>query len=111
MDKEKLSQMTDSMKLNYLIEKIERIDRRVNPPLWKRMLYWAQSHWIILLSLIGILTTLINFWHEIQALIAFVQKVSDSVDALKNVGGQVGSGINTTKDTVIDTVKSWKFWE
>ena len=107
MDKEKLSQMTDSMKLNYLIEKIDRIDRKVNPPRWKRILWWCQSHWVILLALFGIFYTLINFWHEIQLLISFVQKMNESIEGLKGFGSSVGEGIGNTKEAFVDSVKDW----
>ncbi|HEY5714427.1 MAG TPA: hypothetical protein VIT68_03685 [Candidatus Gracilibacteria bacterium] len=111
VNKEQLSQMTDSQKLNYLVEKIDRIDRKVNPPKWKKFLWWCQSHWVIMFTLFGILYGLYTLWDELQMLISFVQTMNQSIQGIKGFGGDVGSGIGNAADSVIDTVKNLKFWE
>jgi len=111
MKKEELESLTDSQKLNYLVEKVDKLDRAINPPWHKRLLKWSASHWIIVLSLFGILWGMWQMWDEIQMLIRFVTAINDSVESVKSTMSGFGDTTGQVKDTVTDTIKSWKFWE
>lgn len=103
--------MTDSQKIDYLLEKIERIDATINPPLWKKFLGWCISHWLIVLVLGGLLYSTLQMWDEIQTLIAFVHKVNDSVENVQQGFTDVKGQVNNITETLGKTVEGFKFWK
>lgn len=111
MKKEELAKLSDSEKLDYLIGKVDKLDRAINPPWHKKLLKWCASHWIIVLSLLAILWGMWQMWDEIQMLIRFVTQINDSVEGMKSTFSGFKTGAGDVADTVKDTFKGWKFWE
>jgi len=107
-----LENLTDSQKIDYLIKKVEAIDKTVNPPFWKKFLTWFISNFWTLLALAIIGYFLWQVWEMVQAVQAQIEAVKDQVDGFKiSVGDQfkgMGQALGSIKDF---DVSRFKFWE
>ena len=115
MKKEELAELTDSQKIDYLITKIDKLDKAINPPWWKRGVKWSANHWIFVVGFVSMGWALWHMWDEIQMLIKFVQGINESMESVKSsvsgITDTTGKVTNTITDTVKDTFKGWNFWE
>ncbi len=118
MKKTDISQLTDSQKLNYLIEKVDRLDKTAHPSHFRRIARWSANHWLIILSLGGIAWAMLHMWDEIRTLMSFVTGINDSVESMKSTFSGFGGNIkaNTTipneiGDAFKDVLNDFKFWE
>ncbi|NCP67168.1 hypothetical protein GW756_03115 [bacterium] len=107
-----LENLTDSQKIDYLIKKIEQIDRTVNPPFWKTFLYWFLANFWTLLFLAIIGYFLWQVWEMVQAVQAQVDAVQNQVNGFKlSVSNQfkgLGEALGSIKDF---DISRFKFWE
>ena len=84
-------------KIDYLIEKVDKINNTVNPPLWKMLLLWCWNHFFLLIG-IGILGYFTwKIWEIVEHLMTQTQAVQDQFSVLQ-----------TQIKNMIDTFKFWK---
>lgn len=84
-------------KIDYLIQKVEKIDNTINPPLWKTMLLWCWNHLFLLIGIIILGYFTWKIWGIVDHLMTQTQAVQDQFSILQT----------QVKDT-IDTFKFWK---
>ena len=91
------SHLTPDEKIDYLLQKVEQIDRTVNPPFWKTLLRWIWNH-LLTLVILGIIAYLVwEIWGIVQDLIL-------QVDAVQ-------SQFSDIKTSITDTIAPLKFWK
>lgn len=98
--KKDIQSMSPEEKIDFLIEKVQKIERTVNPPLWKVLGKWALAH-IPLLIAIGLLGYAI--WvlrDEIQTMMVISERVQTEYTEIKSLYGEIK-----------ETVQSLKFWK
>ena len=104
--------LTDSQKLDYLMNKVAEIDKAVNPPFWKKLLTWFINHFWTLLFLAVIGYFMWQVWEIVQAVQAQVNAVQTQVDIFKNgVTNQfsvVGEAIDQIKNFEVQDLKFWE---
>ncbi len=112
MEKRKtVTEMSDSEKLNYLIEKVERIDRTINPSLGRRVLAWGLTHWVIVISLISILSLLVSVWDELQVVLSLIQGIEENINHLQQGASHLGNQFGNAKETLWEGGKKiFDFW-
>jgi len=107
-----LQNLTDSEKIDYLINQVERIDRAVNPPVWKSSLRWfATNFWTLLfLAIIGYF--LWQVWEVVQAVQTKVITLQTQVDGMKlGVAEQfksLGQALSSVKEFDVNQLKFWE---
>jgi hypothetical protein len=95
----KIEEMSTEEKIDFLIEKVQRIDRTVNPPLWKVIGKWCLLHIPLLIGL-GLVAYMIWIMRdEIRAMIVLAQQVETQYSEMKTLYGEIQQ-----------TVESLKFW-
>jgi len=55
-------------KTDFLILQVDRLNRTINPPLWKKTLRWVWRNWFTLAVLIAVGVIAWNAWEAIQTL-------------------------------------------
>lgn len=107
-----LENLTDSQKIDYLIAKVEQIDRTINPPFWKQLLIWFLNHFWTLLFLAIIGYFMWQVWEVVQAVQAQVDAVQAQVVGVKDgVNAQfksLGQALSSIKDFNIGSLKFWE---
>ena len=107
-----IENLTDSQKIDYLVKKVEEIDKAVNPPFWKTFLKWFIFNFWTLLSLAVIAYFLWQVWEMVQAVQTQIDSVKGQVDGLKNSVGDQFKGMGEAMGSVKDfDVSRFKFWE
>lgn len=108
----KTNPLTDSQKLDYLMAKVEQIDRAVNPPLWKVLITWFVNHFwtLLLLGILGYFTW--QVWEVVQAVQAQVDAVQTQVTGVK-LGVQeqfksLGEALSSVKAFDVSRLKFWE---
>lgn len=106
-----LENLTDSQKIDYLIKKVEQIDRTVNPPFWKTFLHWFLANFWTLLALAVIAYFLWQVWEMVQAVQTQIKSVKIQMDGFKiSVGDQfqgMGGAMGSVKDLDLSRFKFW----
>ena len=107
-----LENLSTEEKIDYLIKKIEQIDKTVNPPFWKTFLKWFLSHfwtWLIL----GVLAYFMwQVWEMVQAVQAQIDAVTTSMDSFKVSVGDQFKGLGEALDSITNfDINQLKFWE
>ena len=103
---------TTEAKLNYLIAKVESIDRAVHPPFYKSLISWVFSNlWtFIFLALIGYV--LWQVWEVVQSLQMAVSDVETKINGVKtSITDQFSTVSETLKPFKNINLEKWKFWE
>lgn len=107
-----LENLTDSQKIDYLIKKVEEIDKTVNPPFWKTFLKWFISHfwtWVILAVLAYFMW---QVWEMVQAVQAQIDAVKSSMDGFKVSVSDQFKGLGEAMGSITNfDVSRFKFWE
>lgn len=107
-----LENLTDSEKIDYLIKKIDQIDKTINPPFWKTFLKWFIANFWTLLALAIIGYFLWQVWEMVQAVQTQIDSVKGQVDGLKNSVSDQFKGMGEAMGSVKDfDVSRFKFWE
>ncbi len=107
-----LETLTDSEKIDYLIKKIDQIDKTINPPLWKSLLKWFISHFWTLLALAVVAYFLWQVWEMVQAVQAQVDSVKNQVDGFKVSVGDQFKGLGEAMGSIKNfDINQFKFWE
>jgi hypothetical protein len=83
-----------------LEEKINKIDRTINPPFWVKLLHWIGRNFFTLVLLIIVIFLAYKGWE-------MYQNVLSSIEEIKNMPANV---INTGKDSVENLIDKIKFW-
>ena len=101
--------MTESEKIDYLIKKVDQIERQLNPPFWKKCVHWFFAHFWTLL-LLGILG---YFMWQIWEI---VQGVQQSIQGFENRFGDFKMAIEAQVQKISDQAAALnldkiKFWE
>ncbi len=115
MKKSELHDLSQDQKIEYLIQKVEAIDRTVNPPLWKQIIQWLLSNFWTLLFLFIISYFLWQVWEVVQAVQAQVDALNTRVsgikesvsDSLKPVSEGIDSVKNSLQKIDLENVKFW----
>jgi predicted negative regulator of RcsB-dependent stress response len=112
MKKEELEKLTDSQKIDYLIKKVNEIDKTINPPFWKTFLKWFIANFWTLLSLAIIGYFLWQVWEMVQAVQAQIDSVKGQVDGLRGAVSAQFKGMGEALGSLpsID-INRFKFWE
>jgi len=93
----KTQDMTPVEKLDYLIKKVEALDRTINPPAWKNAMHWGFNHfWTIL---------------AIGSLAYFVWQIWDLIQAMQANLNDLGIKVADIKDLFLSQVDKLKFWK
>ena len=107
-----LENLTDSEKIDYLIKKIDQIDRAVNPPLWKATIKWFINNFWTLLGLAIIGYFLWQVWEAVQYVQSGLTAVELKLETMKSgVSEQfksLGEALSRVKEFDLD---SFKFWD
>ena len=107
-----LENLTDSQKIDYLIKKVEQIDKTVNPPFWKTFLKWFIDNFWTLLSLAVIAYFLWQVWEMVQAVQAQIDAVKTQVDGFKLSVSDQFRGMGEAMGSITNfDVSRFKFWE
>lgn len=83
-------------KLDLILEKLERIDRTINPPFWQVALKWIVNHFLTLLILVFVAVIVWKVWGI----------VLDIIEVTDNLQAQFG----LLKDSTTQAVEKLKFW-
>ena len=84
-------------KLDLILKRLDSIERKIDPPLHKKILLWVYHNFFTLLLLIVIMLVLWKVWF-------IVQNVLDTTEAVRD---QTTAFIESWKDEI----NSWKFWD
>jgi hypothetical protein len=90
--------MRDS--LTRIEEKINKIDRTINPPFWKKLLRWIGRNFFTLVLLIIVLFLAYKGWE-------MYQNVLTSIEEVKSMPA---NAIDSGKDMLENVVNTLKFW-
>ncbi len=95
---ESLDQKVDRLeqKLDQVLKMTKKIKRKVDPPWWVGLLKWVRRNWLQILMFFVLAWMIWQVWQ-------LVQTALEMIDNLKAMPGEA-------KDSVIETVKGWKFW-
>jgi hypothetical protein len=95
---ETLEQKVDRLeqKLDQVLEVTKKIRRKVDPPWWVKLLGWMRRNWLQILMFLALAWMIWQVWQLVQDVLAMVEK-------LRQLPGEA-------KESVIEEVKSWKFW-
>ncbi|MBT3348688.1 hypothetical protein HN954_02980 [bacterium] len=83
-------------KLDQVLEMTQKIKRKVDPPWWLGFLRWVRRNWLQILMFLALAWMI---WQVLE----IVRDVLTAIENLKNFPGEA-------KNSVIETMKSWKFW-
>lgn len=107
-----LENLTDSQKIDYLIKKVNQIERIVNPPLWETLLKWFIANFWTLLFLVLIGYFLWQVWELVQAVQAQVFAVQSQIDNFKlsvlNQFKGFGEALGSLKEFDMSRLKFWE---
>ncbi len=103
---------TVEQKLDYIMSRLEDIDRAVHPPFYKSLISWIFSNlWtFIFLAIIGYV--LWQVWEIVQAIQTSLDAVNQQINGVKT---SISDQFSTVKETLapFQNVRfdQWKFWE
>lgn len=80
-------------KLEQILEKVNRIDRQLNPPAWKVILKWFLSNLLTIIILIFIAVIVFKVWNVVTDVLEYVREFDET--------------IRTVLNDVLDKVKFW----
>ncbi len=83
-----------------LEQKIDRINRTINPPFWVKLLRWIGRNFFTIVVLIVVIILSFKAWELYQDIIIRIEEI-------KTVPATVLDTGKTTIQNVIDTVKFW----
>lgn len=92
-----MTKTTDKETLQAILERLERIEKKVDPPLWRSLLSWVFSNFFTLLALVLIGYVLWQLW-------AVVITLQEGFDHLQIM---VSENVEQAKTGL----ESLKFWE
>lgn len=87
----------DKASTEKIIHLLEKIERSVNPPFWKKFLNWVFTHFFTILFL-GFLGYC--FWHIWQE----IAHIGDLMN-------QTSKDLNTIPSSIFEQVERFKFWK
>lgn len=106
-----LENLTDSEKIDYLIKKVDQIDRTINPPLWKALLTWFLNHFWTLLFLAILAYFLWQVWEAVQYVQSGLSAVELKLENMKSgVSAQfqsLGEALSSVKEFDVSRLKFW----
>lgn len=69
----------DHDEFKILLEKIEKIEKKLNPPLWKKVTAWMIDHAIVLLFLFLMMYVLWEVWTTVNDVLEYTKNIDDSL--------------------------------
>lgn len=75
--------------LEEILEIVQRLDKQINPPLWKKVVRFMFSHVLVLSALVVILYGVWQIWDVVVLISGLVSRGFDSVDVIRNQGGAI----------------------
>jgi tetrahydromethanopterin S-methyltransferase subunit G len=87
-------------RLSRIEEKVNKIDRTINPPFWLKLLRWIGRNFFTLVLLIIVLFLAYKGWE-------MYQNVLSSIDEIKSMPA---NAIDSGKDVLEDVVDKLRFW-
>lgn len=97
MDPKKLETLTLEEKVDYLLQKIDKIDHTINPPWWKTMLLWCWNHLFLIIGLTILAYFTWKIWGVVQDVMLQTQIVKDQI-----------SGFQEQIKTLLNSLKFWQ---
>ncbi len=104
-----LKNLSESEKINYLITKIDQIEKQLNPPLWRKFLSWFFAHFwtLLILAIMG------YFMWQVWEI---VQHVQDTINGFENrftdfrvaIEAQIQKLQDQASQFGIDKIKFWE---
>ncbi len=95
--------MNDTEKLDLILKRLDKIERTVNPPVWKVTVKWCFDHFLILF---GIGTMLYASWKTWVV----IHNLETDFENLKMLIVTNKEALKTTIDTGLEKVNDLKFW-
>lgn len=83
-----------------LEEKINKIDRTINPPFWVKLFHWVGRNFFTILVLVLVIFIAYKGWE-------MYQNVLSSIDEIKSMPS---NAIDSGKDAIQNVVDKLKFW-
>ena len=96
----KLDTLSPEQKLDYMIEKLHKLEKVAYPNMFVRLTRWISSHWILVLFMAGLTYTFFTYSTQIVETYTRIQKLSDQINSVEQTTRE---GIGSIKDT-LDTV-------
>lgn len=101
----KYEELTEAERWEYVMQKLDRIDRTLNPPMWKSGLHWIFNHWVLITGLLALGYGLWQIWTVVQVSLDFLQSLTDS---MSRFGTNVTTPVkNLIEDVDLDTFRFW----
>ncbi len=95
---------TDTQKIDEILRRLKAVEKTVNPPLWKKILWWVFNH----ILLLAILTVMAYFTWKTWLVIDHLQT---SFENLKMNISQNTNSIGETINMGFEKIKNLNFWE
>lgn len=92
--------MSENEQLDRIEKKVDRIDRTLNPPFWKKLLRWIGRNFFTIVLLIIVIFFAYKGW-------AMYQNVLSSIEEVKSIPT---TAIDSGKDTIQNIVDTIRFW-
>jgi hypothetical protein len=94
-------------KVDFLILQVDRLNKTINPPIWKKAVRWIWRHWftITILLVIGFIAW--NAWEEFQILNAKIEEIQAMPS---RAIGEIQSLPGRATESLWDAVEKVKFW-
>ncbi len=83
-------------KIDFLIRQVDRLNRTINPPVWKKIVHWVWRHWftLVMLCIIGFIA-----WEAREAFLSLQEKIEE----ISNIPTHA-------KESLWDAFERVKFW-
>jgi len=83
-----------------LEEKIDKIERTINPPFWLKLLRWIGRNFFTIVLIIIVIVLSYKAWDMYQDLLFRIEEI-------KNIPAQA---VDTGKDAIQNVIEKVKFW-
>lgn len=81
-------------KLDLILKKVERLEKTINPPTWKKILHWILSNFVTLVILIFLAVVVWKTWGVVSDVLELTQSLND--------------GLTTFIEDAWETLKFWE---
>ena len=81
--------------LQRIADMLERLDRKLNPPLWQQGIGFLFSHFMVFATLAGLLFFTWQIWGTISSLLGVVQLIFGKIGSF---GGDLGGSVRGVLD-------------
>ena len=76
---------TTEEQLNLILERLEKVERIINPPIWKIILKWIFHNFFTLVLLVFIAIIVWKVWGIVQEIIVVTEGLQTHFETFKNI--------------------------